>query len=316
MNYSNKTREMKNKLIKIAANEYLQTPELNRSLTKLGEKYGIKRQDISSYLKSKNIKIINYQNIPRLNQYAFDSMDSEEQFYWLGFLYADGNISHTGNRLEVRLSIKDLEHLEKFKQFLNLSTEIRTGICDGNYFCHLSVRNKHIWNTLYNLGCIPRKTLILKFPNISLFKNNKHFLLHFIRGYIDGDGCLCIYKNKNGKTRTTISLVGTKKFVSSVNDIFKNFNGSIRSKTSKGWLNKAFELSFSDYPSRVIARLLYENATIYLTRKYNKYLYFCRLEEKSSLRKSSKIGKNCNVDTEISFEIAKGSKTLQSIESE
>ena len=43
MNYSNKTREMKNKLIKIAANEYLQTPELNRSLTKLGEKYGIKR---------------------------------------------------------------------------------------------------------------------------------------------------------------------------------------------------------------------------------------------------------------------------------
>jgi hypothetical protein len=42
-------------------------------------------------------------------------MDSEEQFYWLGFLYADGNISHTGNRLEVRLSIKDIEHLEKFK---------------------------------------------------------------------------------------------------------------------------------------------------------------------------------------------------------
>ena len=78
MNCSNKTREMKNKLIKIAANEYLQTPELNRSLTKLGEKYGIRRQDISSYLKSKNIKIINYQNIPRLNQYAFDSMDSEE----------------------------------------------------------------------------------------------------------------------------------------------------------------------------------------------------------------------------------------------
>ena len=67
MNCSNKTREMKNKLIKIAANEYLQTPELNRSLTKLGEKYGIRRQDISSYLKSKNIKIINYQNISRLN---------------------------------------------------------------------------------------------------------------------------------------------------------------------------------------------------------------------------------------------------------
>lgn len=161
----NNNKEQKQLMINIALEEYLNTPKEYRSLTKLGEKYGIKRQTLSKHLKSRGIEIINYQNISRLNEFIFDIMDSEEKFYWLGFLYADGNISSTGNRLEVRLSSKDLEHLEKFRKFLNLTTEIRVGVCNGNGFCHLSVRNKHLWNTLNNLGCVPCKSLILTFPN-------------------------------------------------------------------------------------------------------------------------------------------------------
>ena len=45
------------------------------------------------HLKDRGIEVINYQNRARLNEKAFDSMNTEEQFYWLGFLYADGNIS-------------------------------------------------------------------------------------------------------------------------------------------------------------------------------------------------------------------------------
>lgn len=159
----------KKSLINLAIEEYLNTPEELRSLTKLGDKYGIKRQTISKHLKNLGYEVINYQNRSRLNEFVFDSMDCEEKFYWLGFLYADGNVSRTGNRLEVRLSLKDLSHLEKFRKFLNLSTEIRTGICEGNSFCHLSVRNKHLWNTLVNLGCAPCKTLILTFPKLNIF---------------------------------------------------------------------------------------------------------------------------------------------------
>lgn len=48
-------------------------------------------------------------------------------------------------------------------------------------------------------------------------------------------------------------------------------------------------------------RRLYENATIYLERKYNKYLEFCRLEEESSLRKSSKIGEGCDANPEVTL---------------
>lgn len=297
------------KICKQALEEYLNTPEEARSLTKLGSKYNIKRQTLSERFKKWGYEIVNQQNKCRLNEHCFDNMNTEEQFYWLGFMYADGNISHEGNRIEMRLSIKDKDHLEKFRNFLNLSTEIRTGICNGNEFCHLSVRNKHMWNILNSLGCTPRKSLTLQFPSMSLFKRKEN-VLHFIRGYVDGDGCLTTYLNsKKTSIRTELSLVGTESFLNSVNKLFQN-KGYIQNKSSKGWDNKAFNLSFSSVPSRKIARYLYENATIYLDRKYEKFLEFCRLEEESSRRLSSKIGEGCDANTEVSSEIAKGSEPL------
>ena len=307
-------RERKQYKINLALEEYLDTPEEQRSLTKLGQKYGIKRQTLSKHLKDRGYEVINYQNRLRCNETAFDKIDSEESSYWLGFLYADGNISSIGNRLEIHLAIKDLFHLEKFKKFINLSTEIRSGIDSKGYgFCHLSVRNKHLWNTLNSLGCCPQKSLILKFPNQNIFKGNKKELMrHFIRGYVDGDGCLSLYKSYNGSIRTELSLVGTKEFLEYINKLFKN-RGYIRNKSCKNWENKAYSLQFSNVPSRKIARFLYENSNIYLERKYNKYLEFCSLEDKSPLRKSSKIGGFCDENTEVSSEITKGSETLQSV---
>lgn len=301
-------REQNIELINTIIQEYLNTPEEQRSLTKLGEAYGVRRQSISKWLKNRGIEVINYQNRSRLNEHIFDSIDTEEKAYWLGFIYADGNISHTGNRLEVRLSIKDLNHLEKFRKFLNLTTEIRTGVCNGNGFCHLSVRNKHIWHTLDDLGCHPRKSLILTFPKLSIF-SDKSLIRHFIRGYVDGDGCLCLFYNqKHTSIRTELNLVGTESFLKTVNKICNN-KGYIQNKSCTNWENRAYSLTFSDVPSRKLARILYENSTIYLDRKYNKYLEFCRLEEESSRRRSSKIGEDCNVNTEI-IEDSNKSSTL------
>ena len=303
------------RICKQALEEYLNTSEEERSLTKLGSKYNIKRQTLSERFKKWGYEIINQQNRCRLNDKAFDNIQSEEQFYWLGFMYADGNISREGNRIELRLSIKDINHLEKFRNFLNLSTEIRTGIYKDNEFCHLSIRNKHMWNTLNYLGCVPRKTLTLQFPPITLFKKREN-ILHFIRGYVDGDGCLTTYLNsKKTSVRTELSLVGTESFLNSVNKLFQNI-GYIQNKSSKNCNNKAFNLSFSDVPSRKIARYLYENATIYLNRKYEKFLEFCRIEEESSKRQSSKFGEPCDGNTEITFEITRGSEALQSVEDE
>ena len=315
---NNKSTEMtKQNLINLAIKEYLETPEEDRSLTKVGEKYGVRRQTISKYLKDMGIKVVNYQNRARLDETVFDSMDTEEQFYWLGFLYADGNISKTGNRLELTLALKDIDHLEKFRNFLKLTTEIKTVLRNGHYACRLYVRNKHLWGTLNNLGCVPCKSLILEFPKKEIFKNNKMFILHFIRGYVDGDGCLSYYWNKQHTSiNTQVSIVSTESFLNSIKKLFGNKHGYIHNKSSKDWENKAYQLTFNGAIARKFARYLYEKATIYMQRKYEKYLYFCRLEEESSLRKSSKIGEGWDANTEVNSGITKGSESLQSVESE
>ena len=309
---NNKSTEMtKQNLINLAIKEYLGTPEEERSLTKVGEKYGVRRQTISKYLKEMGIEVVNYQNRARLDETVFDSMDTEEQFYWLGFLYADGNISKTGNRLELTLALKDIDHLEKFRNFLKLTTEIKTVLRNGHYACRLYVRNKHLWETLNNLGCVPCKSLILEFPKKEIFKNNKMFILHFIRGYVDGDGCLSYYWNKQHTSiNTQVSIVSTESFLNSIKKLFGNKHGYIHNKSSKDWENKAYQLTFNGAIARKFARYLYEKATIYMQRKYEKYLYFCRLEEESSLRKSSKIGEGWDANTEVNSGITKGSESL------
>src|SRR6185503_6997190 len=50
----------------------------------------------------------------------------------------------------------------------------------------LRIDNKKICLDLNNLGCVPRKSLILKFPTPKQISHK--WLRHFVRGYFDGDG--------------------------------------------------------------------------------------------------------------------------------
>ena len=142
---------------------------------------------------------------------------------------------------------------------------------------------------LNNKGCTPCKSLTLKFPELTIFSEYK-LVYDFIRGDCDGDGTLGSYKVKNLHTQTTqLGFVGTLELLQKIQKIL-NEKGSLRSKSSEKTTNKAFSLTYSSSVARKIARLLYENSSIYLERKYNIYKLFCQLEEESSRRISTKIG--------------------------
>lgn len=283
-------------------NEYLNTPELERSLTKLGKKWGVKRQTISKWLYDAGIEVINYQNRSRIDESVFDIIDTEEKAYWLGFLYADGNISKHGNRFEMNLSIQDLNHMEKFKEFLKFEGKIRITRhhSDKNNICNISIRNAHMWTQLNDKGCIPAKSFNIKFPNESVLP--KQLIPHFIRGYIDGDGWL--YTSNNNTFVGVCS--GSKDFILSIQTMFGG-NLSERYYAPSG--NYTFVLRWPQLKSRMIARYLYENASIYLERKYLIYKEFCRLEQECSKMSSSKIGEGWNVNPEVISDISQGSET-------
>lgn len=282
--------------INLIIKEYLQTPEKERSLTKLHKKYGIKRQTLSKYIKEKGFLVTNYQNSIKIDQTMFDIIDTEEKAYWLGFMYADGNISKNENKIEMNLSICDLNHLNKFKYFLKSKAKTRIAVNHGFQICRFSVRNKHLWTALNNKGCVPTKSLILTFPSENIFEN-KMLIYDFIRGYFDGDGSLGIYFGKNGR-RFQLSFCGTEAFLKGVEN-FLGIKGCLYNNSCNAYTSKAYSLMYNSWKARVISRLLYSNATTYLERKYDIYKMFCQAEEESSVLKSSKIGKGWNANTEV-----------------
>ena len=239
------------------------------SLAKIAGKYQIDRGHLSDMLKRENVEIINKQNLPRVNEHVFDSIDTEEKAYWLGFMFADGNIGKNRDSIELSLSSKDYEHMLKFKKFLQYINNLK--ITNTNFINSKRVRlvfnSKNMHNTLNAYGCVPRKSLILEFPKIEIFKDT-NLIKDYIRGYIDGDGCLS-YFDKLHKS-PNITILGTKKFLE---ELLKHI--PIKANINKR--NNIYILNISRKKAYDLSNYIYSNCTIYLERKYLRYKEYCRL---------------------------------------
>lgn len=172
------------------------------SLTKIAKLFNTNRDTLSKHLKKAGYTVVNNQNKLKFNENVFDEINTEEKAYWLGFMYADGYIDSSPldpdkkstYKVELSLSEYDIEHLYKFNKFMqHEDNNVKVGKVkakDKEYYrCRWGIANKHLWSSLNNLGCTPRKSLTLQFPNISIFSND-NLIVPFIRGYFDGDGCL------------------------------------------------------------------------------------------------------------------------------
>lgn len=268
----------------------------------MAKEFKISANELSEYVSTyyPDVKI---QGKASFNETIFDSIDTEEKAYWLGFLFADGTISSsplrndakTQYQIELSLSSKDSPHLEKFAKFIGYTQPL---YCDETR-CRISVYSKHMWQVLNSNGCTPQKSLTLKFPKIELFKNTQ-LVFHFVRGYWDGDGCLS-YSNKE-HTRAEISVIGTDEILNPIimlicPDIKPTLH--ILHPESQS-ITKYFNISGVNAYTTISK--LYKNSTIYLQRKYEKYLEYCRLYEESCKESQTKIGEDCDVNPEVTTE--------------
>ena len=203
---------------------------------------------------------------------------------------AEQQLNKSSNKLipygkyEVKISLayKDLEHVEKFGDFVlknhngkELAHPYMAKL-KGKEFpsAKVAVTNKKIVTDLIALGCTENKSLTLKFPNENQVP--KDLQRHFIRGYFDGDGSISTPKNSYGprKNGRTISFIGTQDFLQSIIDIFVN-----EVCTDFGEINlyqkrnqQAWQFSKTKYDTnKEIYEYLYRDATIYLKRKYERF---------------------------------------------
>ena len=249
----------------------------NKSIKEIAELFNSSQETISKVLKENNVEV-HRRNKINFDEHIFDIIDTEEKAYWLGFIFADGYIAtqnKTNYAFELSLQIKDYNHLLKFNNFMktNINTiKIRNVKYKNGYrkVCRYSISNKHLWETLNNYGCIPRKSLVLKFPDSSIFKYPK-LIKDFIRGYWDGDGSLFEVKSRNSYY-LCMSVAGTLNFITSIKNYFSGISNEVIHKTGNFY---SWKVGYNK--ARIIATILYSNSTISLDRKYNLYRKHCLL---------------------------------------
>lgn len=216
----------------------------------------------------------------------FFAQETEEVFYWAGFIAADGCIlthkSKVPNVLQLVISQKDQVHLENFRDAIHFSGEIRHIISklskqnsawkDSNQV-RLDIYSKSIISDLIKFGIGQRKSFTYQFPDWLISHPMKN---HFMRGFNDGDGSFYSIKEtrqtKNNGARTyskmCVSLRGPETFLKTYQDIIQTEICFV-SKTTPKYNNGIHQLRFSG-TSMVskICKFLYANASVFMKRKY------------------------------------------------
>lgn len=218
----------------------------------------------------------------------FKCIDTPEKAYWLGFLMVDGCVLEYRNRntgklkamgLQLNLSKIDSSHIELFKSCVKSEAPItypkaKCGdtICDTT---KIVICCTNMYRDLIEHGCVPRKSLILKFPNIDELNG---FESSFIRGYLDGDGSVSFTIGKQIKEtrKPTYSfycnILGTDLFLDSLNDVLSK-SGIIAYKKMYKINTPELRLFGRQNLLKFFEYLYSDNSECYLKRKYDKFVY-------------------------------------------
>lgn len=221
----------------------------------LARKYGVSNNTLTKQFGNRGYKIVNYNNALSVRQDLFNTVETEEDAYWLGFIYADGYISDNGI-VEISLKASDVEHLNKFATYIKYTKEVKV----KDHRCRLSFATQQLKSNFNNLGVVPRKSLILTFPEFLSKELNRHF----IRGYFDGDGCLGLYKSNKSRAIALFSLLGTESFLNSFREEVPIKIPRLIKK------NNIHIFQCSNRKARKLAYWLYNDSSIYLDRKFTK----------------------------------------------
>lgn len=187
-------------------------------------------------------------------------------YYWLGFLLADG---HFGEKhIKLSLSYKDLDHLYKYKNFINYTQEIKIykNIPEIKVIDSIivpKIREKYnICNTKTYHPC-------------DISKICGDFLACFITGFIDGDGSIqkrvkTLKRPNNDNTTITIKVHSSWK--SNIDYMNKYITEQTNTKyiesiiDSKGYCRKIFS---NNIQQQFLKRMIIQYNLPVLDRKWN-----------------------------------------------
>lgn len=221
-------------------------------------------------------------NQSQINHNFFNCIETEEQAYILGFYLADGYLDEKHNRITFSVTESDRKIIENIQRLIAPTQKILTVKPRANSqgytskpMVSIQIPSKQLANDLQKYGIGGRKTYN---ENIDVSFIPKDLMIHFIRGYFDGDGTVYskeVVRVRNGRqissencnwsilSHNSHHLHQIQKFLSEECGIYSNII-----KDGRG----NFLISITRKTDFMKMReLLYKDATLYLDRKKEKY---------------------------------------------
>lgn len=198
-----------------------------------------------------------------LNEKFFETVNTEEKAYWLGFITADGCVSVSKSGVWVTivdLAKIDTDHLDKLKSAVETDQPLHPTKVGAS----LRICSKEFAKNLVSLGVIPRKTG-REIP----WNGPDHLMRHYWRGMVDGDGSITVPESGQG----SVYLVGSK----ACTEAFRDWCSTLCGTRTEPYFHKG---SFGsgcwavniggNRQSKIVAAALYENSVVFLNRKKEK----------------------------------------------
>ena len=260
------SEELKQEII----NTYLSKP---MSQKELSNKFNLSLPTIGKILKDtpkySKARVFN----PDLIEDYFQVIDSEEKAYFLGLIISDGNvfIGDDGRQasISITLDLNDEYILNAFKNAVKTNTIIGK---DGRGCGTIAVRSNIMANDLKKYGVVPRKSFITYLPS----NIDEQYMPHLIRGILDGDGSILAKLNHDNRFLHSISFCGSHKLMEDIsNYCYEKLNLQIHPKVYDYKDRELSDIKIQNIQDmKIFGDWIYDNATIYLKRKYETYLLF------------------------------------------
>lgn len=250
--------------------ERLYTEE-GKTLREISQVCGTKYETISQKLRARGVDTTSNKGRGKnrlLNHSYFSKIETEDQAYFLGLLFADGNVTPDVEGLRnpiirIELLEQDKEILKIFAQKLGHCGDLTVNRREGrNNTVTLHFRSKKMAEDLVQYGVVPNKThLTTKLP---LEKIPPSLLIHFLRGFMDGDGS--VYKSGNS---LHVSFTGCSY---EIIDTVRKIGRELISLDDRGVVtehNGVYKYTFNGKNAISLLKVLYADTSLFLQRKFN-----------------------------------------------
>jgi hypothetical protein len=193
-----------------------------------------------------------------LNHSFLDTI-GPEQAWLIGLLAADGCIINDKRLCVAQSGDHGLALINYCQQLLEHTGHISTTqpkLGAASHYLYLPSPN--LVEKLAIFGVIPKKTLSYEFPT----NLPSELASPFIRGYIDGDGCVGVYKNGGSARYLKLGLFGNKGFIETLNS-----KVPVKGKTSPQ--SNGMQIWWNGSKAREFGRWVFADPTLFKSKKYS-----------------------------------------------